>query len=333
MTSASSANRLVYGFWPYWIPTDSYQPDWSCLDYVCYFSLDANSDGTLNADNIGAEYYIVRDTAHSLNVKVPLALTCFDQDIQDEILAYHKDDLAGNLARKLADLGADGVCIDFEDVRDTNSLTHDSNTSLMQVFMTALHDRLDSLNKNYHVSFCVLGNVEKVYRNSMLSKYTDAVVLMGYEYHWSTAPVTGAISPYNDADQLDVEDSVDILEKYYPRDKIILGLPFYGYDWPCASAEPGARTEGEGAIVYMNSAIANAGIYGRLWDSKSHTPWYKYQSKDTWHQCWYDDEESLGLKFDYIISEKLAGPGFWALGYEGSDASVWNLIKRKFNWH
>jgi hypothetical protein len=146
MTSAvSPANRLVYGFWPYWIHPDSYQPDWSCLDYVCYFSLDANSDGTLNSDNIGAEYYIVRDTAHSRMVNVPLALTCFDPDTQDEILAYHRDDIVDNLTRKLLDLGADGVCIDFEGVRDTNSLSHDSNISLMQGFMKALHDRLKSL--------------------------------------------------------------------------------------------------------------------------------------------------------------------------------------------
>lgn len=325
------ATRLTYGFWPYWMHPYAYQPDWNCLDYVCYFSLDANADGTLNKDNIEAEYYIVRDAAHSQKIKVPLALTCFDQDTQDEILAYHRDELVNNMARKLQDLGADGVCIDFEAVRDSNSLTHGSNTDLMQSFMMKLHDTLKGINSDYHISFCVLGNVEKVYRNSALSKYTDAVILMGYEYHWSTSPVTGAISPYNDPNQLSVGDSVDTLKKYYPSNMIILGLPFYGYDWPCTSGEPAARTTGEGAIVYMNSAIANAKMYGRLWDSDTHTPWYKYQSQDVWHQCWYDDEESLGLKFDYINSAQLAGPGFWALGYEGSDAEIWSVIKQKFN--
>ena len=325
------ANRLVYGFWPCWIHPDSYQPNWNCLDYVCYFSLDANSNGTLNTDDIETEYYTVRDTAHSHKVNVPLAVTCFDQDTQDEILAYHGDELVNNIARKVQDLGADGVSIDFEDVRDTNSLIHSSNTGLMQNFMMTLHDTLKKINRDYHISFCVLGNVEKVYQNSALSKYTDAVFLMGYEYHWSTSPETGAISPYNDPNQLDVDDSVDTLKKYYPPDKIILGLPFYGYDWLCSSGEPAARTEGEGAIVYMNSAIAKANIHGRLWDSDTHTPWYKYQSQSVWHQCWYDDEESLGLKFDYLISAQLAGPGFWALGYEGPDAAIWNVIKQKFS--
>ena len=306
--------KLMYGFWPNWISPDSYQPNWNCLNYVCYFSLDANSTGTLNTDDIGTEYYTIRDAAHSHRVNVPLAVTCFDQDTQDEVLAYHGGDLVNNIAQKLQDLDADGVCIDFEDVRDTNSLIHGSNISLIQNFMMTLHDTLKKINRNYHISFCVLGNVEKVYQNSALSKYADAVFLMGYEYHWSTSPETGAISPYNDPNQLDVDDSVTTLKKYYPADKIILGLPFYGYDWPCSSGEPAARTKGEGAIVYMNSAIANADMYGRLWDSTTHTPWYKYQSQNVWHQCWYDDEESLGLKFDYLISAQLAGLGFLGVG-------------------
>jgi spore germination protein YaaH len=293
--------------------------------------LDANPNGTLNTDYIGTEYYTIRDSAHSQKVNVPLAITCFDQDVQDAILAYHGNELVNNILQRLQDLGADGVCIDFEAVRDTNSLTHSSNEILMQNFMMSLHNALKNANKNYHISFCTLGDVEKVYQNSALSEYTDAVFLMGYEYHWSNSSTTGAISPYNDPNQLDVDDSVNMLKKYYPSDKIILGLPFYGYDWACSSSEPAANTKGEGTIVYMNSAIVNAFRYGRIWDSNSHTPWYRYQSLNVWHQCWYDDAASLSLKFDYIISSNIGGLGFWALGYEGPNASIWNIVKQKFS--
>ena len=81
----------------------------------------------------------------------------------------------------------------------------------------------------------------------------------------------------------------------------------------------------------MNNAIANAQTYGRLWDSNSHTPWHRYQFEDAWHECWYDDEESLGLKFDYVNSANLAGTGFWALGYEGNNANIWNVVRDKFS--
>ncbi len=48
-----------------------------------------------------------------------------------------------------------------------------------------------------------------------------------------------------------------------------------------------------------------------------------------WYQTWYDDDESLGLKIDYGYSENLGGIGFWALGYEGNNATIWNTIKKK----
>jgi spore germination protein YaaH len=145
---------------------------------------------------------------------------------------------------------------------------------------------------------------------------------MGDEYHWSKALEASAISLFDDSRQLDINKSIDMLKKWYPEDKLILGLPFYGYDWACASPEPGAKTNGEGEIITMYSTLANAKTYGRLWDNSSHTPWYRYQSKGTWHQCWYEDNESLALKFNYVNAANIAGAGFWALGYEGQDSSV-----------
>ncbi|RLG90711.1 MAG: hypothetical protein DRO36_05650, partial [Candidatus Hecatellales archaeon] len=326
------SSKVKYGFWPYWIDSQSYQPDWSGLTHVSYFSMDANSDGTLDTCHIGADYYNVRDIAHSHNVKVTLTVTTHDHNKQDydHILAYHRNDLANNISQKLQYYGADGVSIDFEGVSSTNSYTGESNKELMEQFMQTLHDTLKNANPNYHLSFCVMGSVETVYRNADLSQYIDAVFLMGYDYHWSSAPTTGALSPYDDPNQLDVVDSVNSLKNYYLPNKIILGLPFYGYDWPCSSNQPGASTTGNGTAVRMKDAIANAQTYGRIWDSNSHTPWYRYQSGDTWHQCWYDDDESLGLKFDYVNDANLGGTGFWALGYEGNNANIWNVVKEKF---
>jgi spore germination protein YaaH len=323
--------KYLYGFWPYWIDPGSYQPDWTGLTHVSYFSMDATANGGLDTQYIGPAYYYIREKAHSQNVKITLTVACFDCAAQDSILAYHQADLVDAVLTKLQDYAADGVCIDFELVKNTNSLTSGSNTVLMQDLMLLLNSKLKKANPDYDISFCVTGNVENVYRNRALAAYTDAVFLMGYEYHWSKAPETGAISPFDDSGQLDVNESIDILKKWYPADKLILGLPFYGYDWACDSPEPRAKTNGEGEIITMYSALASAKDYGRLWDTSSHTPWYKYQSQGTWHQCWYEDNESLALKFNYINAAGLAGAGFWALGYEGPDSPVWTLVKQAFN--
>ncbi len=323
--------KYFYGFWPYWVDPGSYQPEWSALTHISYFSMDAATDGGLDTSHIGPAYYYIREKAHSQNVKVTLTVSCFDHSVQDAILASHQNELVDAILDKLQDYSADGICMDFEEVNDTNSLTGTSNTLLMQNLLKLLAGKLKRANPDYNLSFCVTGNVENVYRNKALAGYTDAVFLMGYEYHWSKAPETGAISPFDDSKQPDIVKSIAMLKDWYPDEKLIVGLPFYGYDWPCASPDPGAKTSGEGNLVTMYSALANAGIYGRLWDAGSHTPWYKYQSAGVWHQCWYEDTESLGLKFNYLKSASVAGVGFWALGYEGPGSAVWPLVKQAFS--
>ncbi len=327
----SSSSKVIYAFWPYWTDFQSYQPDWDILNYVSYFSIEANSNGTLNTSNIETNYYNVRDAAHAHNVKVTLTVKSFDPDVQDSILARNQEQLAMSILQKIQYYGADGVSIDFEDIRSTNSITGESNSILMGNFMSILYDTLKNASSGYHISYDIQHSVNSVYRNATLPQYTDAMFLMGYDYHWLNDTSTGAVSPFSDATQKNVEDSVKILENYYPSDKIILGLPFHGYDWPSSSGEPGASTTGGGMAVYMKNATVSAKTYGRIWDSGSHAPWYRYRSGDVWHQVWYDDDESLGLKLDYVNSENLGGMGFWALGYEGNNATIWNVTRDKLD--
>ncbi|MFX1275299.1 MAG: N-acetylmuramoyl-L-alanine amidase [Promethearchaeota archaeon] len=321
-------NKLTYGFWPYWTNPSSYEPNWDALTYIAYFSWGANSDGTLSPPGI-AQFNTVKTNAQQNSVKITICITCFDQNTQDSIFAYHKNDFANNVLDVLETYNVDGVNLDFEFPNPTNSLTGGSNLLLFEQLMEILFNTLKTANPNNHISFCVSGSVESIYRNNYLSQYTDAVFLMGYDYHWRSGPTTGAVSPYDDPNQFDIVDSVNRLTNYYLNSQIILGVPFYGYDWPCSSSIAGASTIGSGVSVLLRNAIINAQTYGRIWDSNSHTPWYRYQDGSEWHQCWYEDSESLGLKFDYVNLINLRGVGFWALGYETSD--IWSLIISKFS--
>ncbi len=325
----SSSSKIIYAYWPYWIDFQSYQPDWDLLNYVSYFSLEVNSNGTLNTNNIGTNYYSVRDTAHAHNVGVTLVIESFDQDVQDSILVNKQKELAMAIVQNIKYYGADGISIDFENLRTSNSITNEPNSILMGDFIRTLYGIIKGISPDYHISYAVHHRVDNAYQNANLSQYLDALFLMGYDYHWSNSNSTGAVSPFEDKTQQDIGDSVKILERYYPTNKIILGLPFYGYEWPSSSGEPGARVIGEGRAVYLKNATDSSKIYGRIWDSSSNTPWFKYQKDGVWYQTWYDDDESLGLKIDYVYSENLRGIGFWALGYEGNNATIWNTIKNK----
>ena len=87
--------------------------------------------------------------------------------------------------------------------------------------------------------------------------------------------------------------------KQFNYDKLILGNPYYGYEWPSNGGDKGASTTNDGTAVIFSTAESKALSYGKLWDSDSQTPWYRYQNP-SWFQTWYDDSLSLSNKYDFV---------------------------------
>lgn len=317
---------IIYGFWPDYIDPFSYQPESNALTHVAYHAWGVNSDGTLIAPADINRYNTVRDTAHQHKVKVIISISSSDCYTIDNILANHREDFANNVLGVLQEHEADGVNLDLEFPLPVNSVTQTSNVILFEEFAKTLYTVLKSANPDYHISIDTSSMVEYSYRNKNLSNHIDSIFLMGYDYNWKEE-LTGPNSPYNDPTRHDIKDSVHILLNYYDRQQIILGLPFYGCDWPAASDQMGTYITGPRTAVDMETAINGAQIYGRLWDSNSQTPWFRYQVDTVWRQTWYDDEESIGLKLNYARSENLGGIGFWALGWEGKHSNIWNTVR------
>ena len=323
---AKSVNRTVYGFFPYWT-SSSYTPSWELLTHIAWFGESLSSTGTVSSSHPLPANLLSQ--AHTYGVKVPLTITCFDADAIDAVLATYRDTAIANILSKVQAYGCDGVSIDFEGVRKTNSITGTSNKDLLEHFMSQLYTRFKSANPDYHVSICAPAvDWNNIFRNSNLSSCLDAFLIMGYDYFWSGSSNTGPVAPL-DGYTYDLTYSVSTYKNYISASKIVLLLPFYGFDWPCASDAAGAGTTGTGTAVVMRNAVANAQTYGRRWHNASCTPWYAYQSSGVWHQCWYDDAESLNIKFNLVFDYGLQGTGMWALGYENT--AIWNVISAKFN--
>lgn len=325
-SNCEAESSTVYGFWPEYIDPSTYQPDWTLLTHVAYSSWGVNNDGSLTPPKDIGRYYAVRDSAHQHGVKVIISVSSGDQHTIDNIIANHREDFANNVLDTMQTYGADGVNLDFEFPLEPNSVTKTSNMILFEDFMKTLNATLKSSNPQYHISIDTSSVVEGTYRNRNLSQYMDSIFLMGYEYNWRTE-ATGPNSPFDDPTRHDVKDSVEILLQYYDPQKITVGVPFYGYVWQADSGQPGTKLTGnDHTAIDMKLAIDNAKKYGRLWDSNSHTPWYRYFSGGKWYQAWYDDEESIRLKYEYVKSQNLGGIGFWALGWEGNYPDIWKVF-------
>jgi spore germination protein YaaH len=314
--------NIGYGFWTTGRDTSNYQPDWSALTHIAYSDWKVNSDGSLEAPPNMIHFITVRDLAHSHGKKFIITVGCNNPSTMDSILANHREDFANNVLNTVQEYGADGVNVDFEFPQQTNSITKTPNKALFESFMNTLHTTLKTANPGYHISIDTTSRTHSVYANSNLAKYLDHIVIMEYDFQKGQGK-TGSNSPYNDPSRYDVLKSVSDWDNYFNKQQMILALPLYGYQYSSATDQPGS-TFTKIQQLDMKVAVQTADQYGRLWDSNSNTPWCRYYDGSSWHQIWYDDAQSLKLKYDYIKSQNIDGVAFWALNCETSD--VWEVF-------
>jgi spore germination protein YaaH len=165
-----------------------------------------------------------------------------------------------------------------------------------------------------------------------LAASCDGIFIMGYAFwgSWSStsgpnAPLTGGT--YNITNT--VLTQYGTVTQNNPE-KLILGVPYYGHHWTTTSS--GARSSVisfQGSTRFFDDE-PDSQVYGLLWEGQSQTPWYRWKQGSTWHQVWFDNATSLGLKYDLAIDNNLQGVGMWALGYDGARPELWDLLEQKY---
>ena len=333
--SVPAVNRQVMGFYPYW-STGTANIQWDLLTILAYFCADATSTGSLSSLHGWPASAPIAE-AHANGVKVLLTVCLFDADAIRTLVQSpaYRSALINNLFNQVSAAGADGVCVDFEQ-------PYVADRAYVNTFIQELAGRFHADLPGSHVSIASPAvNWSDRYDFDTLTDHADSLFIMAYDYYYSGGPPGpncplryASGSPW--ASWAGVEETVDdYLNGTYgvgeaKRHKLYLGLPYYGHDWPTTSyAIPGTSAGNASAVLY-SSAAANAVTHGRHWDAWSSTPYYLYTSGSQPHQCWYDDGESLGLKWDLVNSLDLGGTGMWALNYDGSRPELWDGLRERF---
>jgi hypothetical protein len=208
----------------------------------------------------------------------------------------------------------------------------DGDDVRLVTFMQELSIAFKAANQNYHVSICT-PSVDwwNTYDYGNLSIWCDSLMIMGYGYYYSGSSTAGPTAPlYGGSYNLN-KTVYAHLNKGAPASKIVLGLPFYGYDYPVTDTQKQAPTNGSGSsITYSANEAKKQSINPTLYyDTIYECEWYNYYSAGTWRQVWCDTAYSLGKKMDYINNMSLGGLGIWAWGYQGSSGALETLIAQK----
>ena len=140
----------------------------------------------------------------------------------------------------------------------------------------------------------------------LLGEAADAVLLMTYEWGYTYGP------PLPVAPLPNVRRVVEYALTEIPADKILLGIPNYGYDWTL----PFVQGESRATSISNQYAVTLAADNGAdiSYDSQAQAPFFRYRDDaGREHEVWFEDARSIRAKLSLISRYGLLGAGYWNL--------------------
>lgn len=330
--SASTLTKAVFGYLPDWeYSTAKNNLKYNLLTHIAAFDFVVSATGSMTYPS-GWPWTDLINAAHAAGVKVVMTAVNFDQDNIRTLLTNTtaKSNFFNQAKTIIQTYSLDGINIDFE-----GPYTADRGAP-MNAFMTELTNFLHAEIPGTEVSFAGPAINWSGWDLPGLADACDYIFIMGYDFYgsWSTtsgpsAPLTGGYYNITTTLTSTTQGYGSVVSKN--PEKLILGVPYYGNKWTTKTSSALSEVVSfKGSTRFKDDAGASA-TYGRIWESAYQVPWYRYQQNFEWYQIWYDDAQSLGLKYDMAIAKKLKGVGMWALGYDGTRSELWDLIDVKFN--
>jgi spore germination protein YaaH/PKD repeat protein len=331
--SDCNLQKVVYGWHPYWVGSAYNNYDWDLLSHFSYFSYEVDAaDGNPNTTNGWATSAAV-DSALANGVKVTLCVTLFGSSNLTTFLTSTtaKQSLITNLISLIQTRGADGVNIDFEGLPSSQK-TNFAN------FMVDLSNQMHTAIPGSEVS-TVLYAVDwsNVFDFSIMEPAVDHYICMGYAYYYQGSGNTGPCDPlYHFGSNYNYTLSktiTDYLDKGCPKDKFVLGLPYYGYEWPTSDLSIPSATTGSGVArtfsYVMNNTSGNYSAANNTWEADSYTDIFTFTNGGN-KECFITLEDGFNKRLEHVNATGIAGIGIWALGYDNGYNELWNAISNNF---
>lgn len=304
----------VYGYLAYWAD-DLDTVRWDHLTHVALFTAHAEPDGRLTDTSKWGDVGAALTRAREHDVHVHLTVANFDTGELRTLLGSEtaRNALIEALATAVEETGADGVNVDFEGMpagrrAEMVTFTRDLAARVPEVVLaTPAVDWSDA------------------WAYGELTDHAD-LFIMGYGYHWSGSTYAGPVDPLFGGDPWAAYSLDWTLDDYVANgadpERVILGLPLYGYSWTTATDGVPAAAEGRGEVVFYAEGTELIATHGRREDPVSRTPWIWDGSR----QAWFSDAESVGVRAEHTVASGMGGIGFWALNYEGGDDALWEAV-------
>lgn len=325
----------VVGFFPSYELPRLRAVDLAGLTEVVYYGFQVEPDGAVlkkpsaslgwAAVENGAASVLIKE-AHADGDRVLLGAFSVDQRVIQSLSGAGATAAGQRLAHELIPViaanGFDGADLDLE-----GQATGDRSgfVRFVSAFSAALKASNPSLTLMLNTYPQSAGDPTSFYDVKALAPHVSQLFVMAYDMNDPAVPSANAplVGPsLNDASTLAAYGGAGLASK------VILGVPFYGYDYPASRAQPPADTIGSPYTVTYADIVQSIEHNGHkpVWDPESETPYYSFRRAKQWHQTWFDDPVSIALKTALAAQFHVAGVGAWELGMADDAPQMLTLL-------
>lgn len=321
-TRSISAGGYAYPFISPWVLEQTLP----FLSELLVFSYGFTGEGEVLAPAYGEDDWMIAE-ANNYGARPILTLTPFGEDGNFNNRLIHsvvnseeyKDNLIRNLLEVMEEKGYQGVDIDFEYILAED---RDAFTAFVQDVTAAMRGN------GYRTSVALAPKTSSEQKGLLyegkdyraLGEAADHVLLMTYEWGYTYGPPM-AVAPLNQ-----VRRVVEYALTQIPAEKIDLGIPNYGYDWPLPYVRGTTRAATINNVQAVRIAVENGAEI--RFDDVAESPYFTYTENGVEHEVWFEDVRSLLAKFELIKEYGLRGCGYWQI-MQWFRAN-WLLLKDQF---
>lgn len=343
----SSDPKQVYGYVPYWTLLSA-TPS-AVLTDVSYFSLTLGADGkiveqTADGPDMGLRRMQAESFTEWLQARAAAgqrAHITFTMLNNADISAFLSSPTAQsaavqNITQVMASYPFSGLNLDVEYAGQAT----DQQRAAYSKFVADVRRAVDAQSPGVELSVAIFGSAASrplLWDIAALEPSVDAFIMMAYDYHVRSSTTSGPVAPIFGKQAGRWQDDIitnlrDLLE-FTPSEKILLGVPFYGYEWTTTSVQPGSNTfpRSGATATYdrVNKILRGETPVSQLvtrWDEEALSPYLVYRDGSDIQMIYYENARSLAYKLDLVNQVNLRGIAIWAVGYEGNSTELWDVI-------
>lgn len=195
-----------------------------------------------------------------------------------------------------------GVNIDFEGIPETDR-------DLFSTFLNTLKGRIQP--EGYYTTVAVPAKMDdnlpwlKGYDYGGIGAAVDIVFIMAYDWH-EAGSAPGPVAPISN-----VRQTIEYALNHMNRNKVILGVHNYGYDWTMTN---GAVSSARAMSVSEAVETALRNQVPIQYSAEYQQPYFHYWDEaGNMHIVWYENSRSRAQKLELVVDYRLRGIGEWQL--------------------